>query len=123
MAESTPNGEQQQQSGGNGVLEQLGIFAAKSFGEKIKTVNDALLVLTLSGQFGITYYGLMYALPGTVSQINAGHKEARDDFKSTLKEDRAANAEMQRQWIDALRHNRDGFGMLTPLPESKANGS
>ncbi|MBL9093744.1 MAG: hypothetical protein JNL96_21185 [Planctomycetaceae bacterium] len=123
MAESTPNGEQQQQSGENGVLERLGIFAAKSFGEKIKTVNDALLVLTLCGLFGITYYGLMYALPGTVGQINAGHKEARDDFKATLKEDRAANAEMQRQWIDALRHNRDGFGMLTPLPESKANGS
>lgn len=123
MAESTPQPEQQQQTGGDGVLEKLGKFAIGGTLEKIKTINDALLVLSLLGVFGITYYGLMYALPATVSQINAGHKEARDDFKGTLKEDRAANAEMQRQWIDALRNSRDGFGLLSPLPASKAKGS
>lgn len=105
------------------MLERIGTFAVKSLTDKIKTVNDALLVLALCGLFGIMYYDLKYSRPETVNQINAGHKEARDDFKTMLKEDRTAQSEMQRQWVDALRHSRDGFGMLSPMPTSKAKGS
>jgi hypothetical protein len=101
-----------------GVLEAVVGVA----GARIKTFNEFLLAVTLMALFGITYYAMHYALPATVNSINEGHRDAREDFKAALKEDRAAQSESQTRWIEALQRERFGAATAKPKEAKEASG-
>lgn len=97
------------QSGtGNGIFESLFHKVTEPALAKMKTLSDFLLTLLIAANIYAVYYGLRYGLPSAITSINSGHKEAREDFRMMLQEDRAVQAANQERLFQLIRNH--GFG-------------